>query len=149
VETFRHLIEVRWSDCDANQHVLHSTYAEFCTHTRIEWLRAHGFSFEQFQASAFGPVMFREWTEYYKELKMSERVTVEVRCAGLSHDGSRFRIRHDLYKEDGRLAAAHEVTGAWFDLKTRKLMVPPPELRAIFENLMKSDDFAEIPLKSA
>jgi len=80
---------------------------------------------------------------------MSERVAIELRIAGLSEDGSRFRIRHDLYKEDGRHAAAHEVTGAWFDMKTRKLMQPPAALAEIFRNLTHSDDFAEIPLKSA
>ncbi|WP_414648539.1 acyl-CoA thioesterase, partial [Chitinimonas sp.] len=43
MEVFRHTVEVRWADCDANQHVRHSAYADFCTHARIEWLRLHGF----------------------------------------------------------------------------------------------------------
>ncbi|QNM97902.1 acyl-CoA thioesterase [Chitinimonas koreensis] len=149
MESFSHLVEVRWSDCDANQHVRHNAYADFCTHARIEWLRAHGFGFDQFQKHGFGPVIFKESTEYYKELKMSERVSVVVRIAGLSADGSRFRIRHDLCKEDGRPAALHEISGAWFDLRQRKLMQPPAELLAIFSALDRTEDFAEIPLKQA
>ena len=148
METFRHAVEVRWADCDANQHVRHSAYADFCTHARIEWLRVHGFGFDQFQQHAFGPVIFKEWTEYFKEVKMSERLTVEVKIAALSADGSRFAIRHEIFKEDGRLAARHEVNGAWLDLRQRKLTLPPEALQAIFNNLDRTDDFAEIPLKS-
>ncbi len=149
MENFRHLVEVRWADCDANHHVRHSAYADFCTHARIEWLKAHGFGFEQFQAQAFGPVIFKEWTEYFKEVRMSERLTIEVRIAGLSDDGSRFRIHHDVYKEDGRLAAKHEVSGAWLDLKARKLTLPPTALAEIFSGLARTDDFEIIQTKSA
>ncbi|QDQ24878.1 acyl-CoA thioesterase [Chitinimonas arctica] len=147
--TFRKSLEVRWSDCDANQHVRHSAYADFCTHARIEWLLANGFGFDQFQQHAFGPVIFKEWTEYLKEVKMSERLEIEVRIAALSSDGSRFAIRHDIFKEDGKLAARHEVSGAWLDLRARKLMAPPEQLQAIFAELAHTDDFAEIALKPA
>ncbi|WP_374350636.1 acyl-CoA thioesterase [Chitinimonas sp.] len=149
MESFRHTIEVRWSDCDANQHVRHSAYADFCTHARIEWLRSHGFGFEQFQAHAFGPVIFKEWTEYLKEVKMSERLTIVVAISGLSEDSSRFRIRHDILKEDGRLAARHEVAGAWLDLRARKLMPPPAALATIFAALEHTSDFEQIDSKPA
>ncbi|WP_269530778.1 thioesterase family protein [Chitinimonas sp. BJYL2] len=148
MDSFRHTIEVRWADCDANQHVRHSAYADFCTHARIEWLRSHGFAYDQFQQRAFGPVIFKESTEYYKELKMSERVEIEVRVAALNADGSRFTIRHDLFKQDGRLAARHEINGAWFDLRERKLIPPPAELASIFAELARTDDFSVLESKS-
>ncbi|PHV11822.1 acyl-CoA thioesterase [Chitinimonas sp. BJB300] len=147
MSVFRQPIEVRWVDCDANQHVRHSAYADFCTHARIEWLRASGFGFDQFQQNAFGPVIFKESTEYFKEVRMSERLQIEVRIAALAIDGSRFSIRHEIFKEDGRLAARHEVSGAWLDLCARKLMAPPPALQAIFAELGRTDDFVEVPLK--
>jgi acyl-CoA thioester hydrolase len=149
MEMFRLTVDVRWADCDANQHVRHSAYADFCTHARISWLKAHGFSFEQFQQHAFGPVIFKEWTEYLKEVKMSEQLTIAVFIAGLSDDGSRFRILHEIYKEDGRLAARHEVSGAWFDLRSRKLIAPPAALADIFAQLARTADFEQIPLKPA
>ncbi|NHR08645.1 acyl-CoA thioesterase [Chromobacterium haemolyticum] len=141
MEPFCHPLEVRWSDCDANQHVRHTAYADFCTHARIEWLRGQGFGFEQFQALGFGPVIFKEWTEYFKELRLSERIHVRLAIAGLSQDGKRFCIRHEIYKEDGRLAARHEVSGSWIDLTLRKLTAPPPELSAIFAWAERTDDF--------
>lgn len=147
MESFRQAVDVRWADCDANQHVRHSAYADFCTHARIEWLKAHGFGFEQFQQYGFGPVIFKEWTEYLKEVKMSERLTVAVYVAGLSEDSSRFRILHEIHKEDGRLAARHEVSGAWFDLRSRKLIPPPAALAEIFAQLEHSADFAAIETK--
>lgn len=149
MQAFRQAIEVRWSDCDANQHVRHSAYADFCTHGRIEWLRACGFGYDQFQAHHFGPVIFKEWTEYFKEVKLSERIEIVINLAGISVDGSRFRIRHDIYKADGRLAARHEVSGAWFDLQQRKLIAPPAALSTILGDLSHTDDFEEIALKPA
>ncbi len=148
MENFRHTVEVRWSDCDANQHVRHNAFADFCTHARIEWLRAHGFGYDRFQADRFGPVIFKEWTEYFKEVRMSERVSIEVRIAALSEDGSRFSIRHDLFREDGKPAARHEIHGAWLDLQTRKLTMPPAQLVDIFDKLSRTEDFEIIPLKT-
>ena len=60
---FTKVVEVRWSDIDANQHMRHNAYADLCTHTRMEWLAAAGFGMEAFMAHGFGPVLFRESTE--------------------------------------------------------------------------------------
>jgi acyl-CoA thioester hydrolase len=149
MESFRHTIEVRWADCDANHHVRHSAYADFCTHARIEWLRAHGFGFDQFQAQAFGPVIFKESTEYLKEVKMSERIEIAIRIAALAEDGSRYRIRHDILKQDGKLAARHEISGAWMDLRARKLMLPPAALASLFGALDRTEDFEAVAQQMA
>lgn len=147
MRAFRHEIEVRWADCDANQHVRHSAYADFCTHARIEWLRANGFGFAQFQQQQFGPVIFKESTEYFKEVRMSERLSIALCMAAMADDASRFSIRHDLYRTDGQLAARHEVSGAWLDLVERKLRLPPPALQAVFAGLVHSADFVTIESK--
>jgi acyl-CoA thioester hydrolase len=141
MKTCRHVVEVRWSDCDMNGHVRHNAYADFCTHARIQWLRSQGFGFDTLVEQQFGPVIFKEWTEYVKEAKLSEHVAVVVRMAGLSEDGSRFRIHHEVYREDGRLAARHGIDGAWLNLATRKLMPPPKALADIFADLERTPGF--------
>ena len=143
---FSKIIEVRWSDVDMNHHVRHSAYADFCTHARIEWLAENGFTPEKFAELVFGPVIFKEETEYFKEVKLGERLTIEVEIAGASADNSRFRFRQHIYKQDGRLAARHEVAGAWLDMRERKLIPPPAPLAATLAALDKSEDFEDIPL---
>ena len=84
---------------------------------------------------------FSKSTEYFKELRLSERIHVRLAIAGLSQDSKRFCIRHEIYKEDGRLAARHEISGSWIDLTLRKLTTPPPELGAIFAWAERTEDF--------
>ena len=48
----------------------------------------------------------------------------------------------------GVLAAEIKVYGAWIDLIKRKLTSPPAEFVKIFDELPKTENFKEIPLKS-
>ncbi|MFC4158168.1 acyl-CoA thioesterase [Chitinimonas lacunae] len=134
-------VEVRWADIDANQHMRHSVYADLCTHARIEWLAENGFTFADFAAHAIGPVLFKEQTEYFREVTLGERLDIDVTLAAISADGRRWCIRQHLYKSDQVLAARHEVHGAWLDLKHRRLASPPPELLAVFDALPRTEDF--------
>jgi len=130
---FTKIVEVRWSDIDANQHMRHNAYADLCTHTPA--FRAHG----------FGPVLFRESTEYRREVHLGERITIDVQIAAASPDNSRWKIRQQLFKPDGQLAAIYEVAGAWMDLHARKLIPPPPALAAILADLPRCADFELLP----
>lgn len=141
---FNKTVEVRWSDIDMNRHVRHSAYADFCTHVRVEWLTAMGFPPERFAELGFGPVIFREETEYYREVHLGERITVDVELSGASADNGRFRFRHHVIKPDGQVAATHEILGAWLDLRARKLIVPPPAMAEVLAGLERSPNFSEI-----
>ena len=142
---FTKVVEVRWSDIDANQHMRHNAYADLCTHTRMEWLAAAGFGMDAFMAHGFGPVLFRESTEYRREVHLGERITVDVQVAAASPDNSRWKIRQQLIKPDGKLAAIYEVAGAWMDLRERKLIPPPAALAAILADLPRCADFELLP----
>ena len=143
---FSKVVEVRWADIDANQHMRHSAYADLCTHTRLEWLQAAGFGADEFKRQGFGPVLFRESTDYRREVNLGERLSINVLIAAASPDNSRWHIRQEMRKADGTLAAVYEVAGAWLDLRSRKLIAPPPALAAILAALPRSADFAALPL---
>ncbi|MFD2447394.1 hypothetical protein ACFSQE_02255 [Vogesella fluminis] len=66
--------------------------------------------------------------------------------AAASPDNSRWHIRQEMRKADGTLAAIYDVAGAWLDLRSRKLIAPPPALAAILADLPRSADFAALPL---
>ncbi len=136
--------EVRWQDLDANWHLRNTAYAELGIHTRIKYFTEHGFPIEQFQELGFGPVLFREETRYFREVRSGERVSYTMKLAGFSPDGSHFEIHHDVLTADGVLAAVHRVEGAWMVLAGRKLRLPPVQLRAALESLPRTDDFVEL-----
>jgi acyl-CoA thioester hydrolase len=138
---FEERFAVRWSDLDANRHVRNTIFSELATHTRFRLLEAHGFSQAQFESLRFGPVMVREEIRYRRELVFGEEVTVNVRFAGLSGDGSQWRVQQEVRRADGKQAAVLRIDGAWIHLDSRKLVAPPPALLDLLQALPRTRDF--------
>ena len=81
------------------------------------------------------PVSFR------CHLRLLEPVTVDLVLAGMSEDGTRFRLRNHFLREDGKMAARVTSTGGWLDLDARKLTAPPEALLQALLAMPRSDDF--------
>jgi acyl-CoA thioester hydrolase len=141
MDAYSRELALRWSDADANGHVRHTVYAELAVEARMAFLREAGFGWDRLEASGIGPVLLREELEYRRELRIDEVVRVDLRVAGSSPDGGRWRFRHEITKADGELAAIVTVTGGWIDLRTRRLTHPPPELLAHMAAAPRTDDF--------
>lgn len=139
---FTSTLEVRWSDLDVNWHMRNTAYAEFGTQTRIEYLSSGGFPPARFHELGFGPVIFREESRYLRELGLGDRVRINFLSRGLSEDGSRWALRHEIMNEAGVPAAILELEGGWIDIATRRLRVPPDALRALLEVLPRTDDYS-------
>jgi acyl-CoA thioester hydrolase len=135
---------VRWSDLDANRHLRNTAFSEYATHTRLRMLQVHGFSQQSFETLRFGPVLFREDIRYRREVVFGDHVTVNVLIAGLSPDGSHWRVRQEVRREDGSEAAVLLIDGAWLDLDARRLTVPTPELVDILGRLPRTREFEEL-----
>jgi acyl-CoA thioester hydrolase len=133
---------VRWADCDANAHMRNTAYSEYAIDVRIAFLDEHGFGYEQFVASGFGPVILREEIDYLRELKMNEAVEVDFKQLGISADGSRFRLQHDFTKTNGKPCARIVLDGGWMDMRTRRLAPPPEALARAFEAVPHAEGFA-------
>ena len=132
---------IRWADLDANRHVRNTVFSEFATHTRFRLLEARGFPQERFESLRFGPVMFREEIRYRRELVFGDEATVGVIAAGLSEDGSQWRVHQEVTRADGKQAAVLRIDGAWIDLASRRLIAPPPDLLDLLRGLPRTDDF--------
>lgn len=143
-QAFQEHFTARWADLDANRHLRNTLFSEFATHTRFRLLEAHGFPQAAFHAHRFGPVMFREEIRYRREVRFGDRITVNVLFAGLSADGSQWKVRQEVTREDGRQAAILTIDGAWIHLDTRRLVPPPPDLLEVIQRLPRTRDFEEL-----
>lgn len=143
---FQKTLEVRWSDIDAYQHVTHTSYAQFATHTRVEWMRSIGFSMNHLLSLGYAGVLLKEETEYLREMFLGELVTVELIAAGQSLDYSKWKFLHNIYTSKNKLAAKNIVYGAWINTSTRKISPPPQELIDQIKNLPRCDPFEIIPV---
>lgn len=129
---FEKVIEVRWSDCDANRHMRHTAYSDLCAHTRVCFLSHIGLGEAFTKEHNIGPVLFKEETEYKREVHMGERLTVSVEAGEATGFTKSIQMMQHLYKEDGELAATHRCVVAWMDLSLRKIVQLPEQIRSNF-----------------
>lgn len=87
----------------------------------------------------------KDEVEYFKEVHLQEVITVNYALAGHAPDGSRFLVRHEIFRSDGKLAARVTSAGGWLNLAARKLFAPPPALFAAMNALEKTSDFVVLP----
>lgn len=136
--------QVLWSQIDANVHLRHSAYADFCAQARSNMLNQLGLSLEEFNKRKIGPILFREELNYLREIGLDERIKVSVVITKYNVQNSRFSFRHEIYKENGIKAAVVVVDGAWMNIIERKLTKIPDEWQDILHKIPKSDDYTEI-----
>ncbi|MEA3147546.1 MAG: acyl-CoA thioester hydrolase, partial [Verrucomicrobiota bacterium] len=105
----------------------------------------NGFPISELARLKIGPVAMRDELEYVKEVKLMQELIVTAALAGLSDDGSRWAIRHELMRTDDKLCARVTSTGGWLDLNARKLIVPPQDLLAVTKMLSRTEDFSILP----
>jgi acyl-CoA thioester hydrolase len=141
VERYARTFTVRWADCDANGHVRNTCYSELAIEVRMAFLTEHGFGFGELVRHGVGPVLLREEIDYLRECHLGEALKVDFTSLGLSEDGTRFKLGHDVWKPDGRQAARLVIHGGWMDMKARRLAPPPPALRQIMEQVERAEGF--------
>jgi acyl-CoA thioester hydrolase len=134
-------ISVRWADIDANRHLRHSVYYDFAAAMRMTLLIERGLTSEKLEELQVGPILFREEAIFKREIRLEDKLTIDVQVVKSTNDYSRLSFRHQIIKSDGTLAAIINVDVAWIDLIKRKLTNPPEMVRSIFDGFPKSEDF--------
>jgi acyl-CoA thioester hydrolase len=138
---FERTFHVAWAHLDSNGHMANTAIQDMVIDVRFMYFAEKGFSPEEFVKLRLGPVVRRDEVDYYRELRLLDTVRVNFLLAGISEDVSRFRIRNELYRADGKMAARVTTLGGWFDLAARKLVAPPPLLAEVLHALDRTDDF--------
>jgi acyl-CoA thioester hydrolase len=134
-----------WADMDFNSHMKNTAYLDKTADVRQMFLIEHGFPVEEFLRLKIGPVIMKDELEYFKEVRLQQEITVTYALAGHALDGSRFLLRHEIFRPDGKLSARVTSTGGWLNLADRKLVAPPPALLAAMNSLEKTSDFIVLP----
>lgn len=134
-------VEVRWSDLDPNFHLRHSVYYDWGAYARISFLEEHGLTVAFMAQTHIGPILFREECIFKREIRLGDKVTVNLELIKAREDQSRWSIRHHIYKNDDILSAVLTVDGAWIDTQLRKLSAPPAQVMEVFSNMPRANDF--------
>lgn len=134
-----------WGDMDFNSHMRNTAYLDKAADVRQMFLMENGFPMEEFSRLRIGPVVMKDELEYFKEVGLQQQIVVTYALAGHAEDGSRFLLRHEIFRPDGKLSARVTSAGGWLDLNERRLIAPPPALFAAMNSLERTDDFVSLP----
>ena len=134
-----------WADMDFNSHMKNTAYLDKAADVRQMFLIENGFPVDEFLRLGIGPVVRKDEVEYFREVHLQEKILVTYALAGHAADGSRFLLRHEIFRQDGELSARVTSAGGWLSLTERKLIAPPPALLSAMNLLEKTDDFVVLP----
>src|SRR5688572_3798438 len=140
-------IQIRWADIDQNRHLRHSVYYDYGAMMRMNFLYGEGLTTQKLEDFKIGPIILREEAIFRREIKLEDKITLNVELLKASADFGRWSLRHHFLKEDGALAAVINLDGAWVDLEKRKMAVPNEFIQNVFGQFPKSPEFELIPEK--
>jgi acyl-CoA thioester hydrolase len=132
---------------DFNGHMANTAYLDLAADVRMAFFAEHGFPASEFRRLSLGPVVRRDEVEYFREVGLHDKVTVTYAASAMSADGARFVLENEVWSAAGSRAAVVRSTGGWLDLRARKLVAPPPALLMVLEQVPRTPDFVELPLK--
>ena len=141
MKSFVKEVDIRWSDLDPNAHLRHSVYYDWGAFCRVEFLYEHGLTTATMQQLQFGPILFREECVFKKEIRLGDKVTIDIRLIKARKDFSRWTIEHRIMKSGDTLSAILTVDGAWLDTAKRKLATPPEQVVGVFEKMPVAESF--------
>lgn len=138
---------VRWADCDFNGHMRHSAFNDYAAHMRVSLFTDFGLPMEKLMSLRLGPILFREETKFYKELRLNEAFKVDCEVTAMRHSGKIWTMHHHFYNDQGTMAAELVVDGSWIDLDKRKTATPNKAVLALINTLPRAKDFSWLPDK--
>ena len=130
-----------WGDMDFNSHMRNTAYLDKSGDVRMMFFSENGFPMAEFMRLRIGPVIMKDELEYFKEVGLLDPLRVTLSLVGLADDGSRFLMRNEFYRADGKLAARVTSAGGWLDLSARRLGAPPQGLLQALRSLSRTEDF--------
>ncbi len=127
---FEYELLIRESHLDSYGHVNNATYLTMFEEARWEAITQRGYGFSEVHKTEIGPVVLDVHIKFMKELVLREKIRITMEL--VSYEGKIFKLKQSMIKENGDVASEAMLTGALFDLKNRKLLLPTTEwLRAI------------------
>ncbi|MEU3523975.1 acyl-CoA thioesterase [Streptomyces sp. NPDC038707] len=129
-EPFSVRVTVRGYETDTQGHLNQAVYLNYAEHARWSLLQAAGIGQTRLMGRGVGPVALETTIGFRRELLAGDEV--DVTCAFEWGDGKTFRIRQEIRRTDGTLAAEVTAVAGLMDLTARKLVADP---RAVFKEL--------------
>ncbi|GAA3111637.1 acyl-CoA thioesterase [Streptomyces echinatus] len=125
-EPFSVRVTVRGYETDTQGHLNQAVYLNYAEHARWSLLQEAGISQARLVGRGVGPVALETTIRYRRELLAGDEV--DVTCVFEWGTGKTFRIRQEIRKAGGSLAAEVTAVGGIMNLAERRLVADPREV---------------------
>lgn len=122
---FRYPITIKESYLDTFGHVNNAVYLTLFEEARWDLLTQNGFGMLKIQELGQGPTILEIKLNFYKELRLREDIIIETQI--VSYERKIGKLVQKMIR-NGEVCCQVEIVVGFFDLKTRKLIVPSPEM---------------------
>ena len=122
---YRYSVLVREAHLDTFGHVNNATYLALFEEARWQLVTERGYGLEQVRLHKKGPVILEVNLKFISELHLREQIQITVEP--LSYTKKIAQMKQKMLKADGTVAAEALFTFGFFDLVTRKLILPTQE----------------------
>ncbi|MCC2591347.1 acyl-CoA thioesterase [Chryseobacterium sp. MFBS3-17] len=141
------VMKIRFSDCDPIGHLNNVKYLEYMLNAREDHVEAfYGFTYEEYtRRTGCTWITVQNEIAYLKEVRYNAKVQISSKTLEVRDRISKIEIL--MKSEDGKtIHAVLWMTIIYFNLKTRKSAVHPPETKEKFEKFLvniEETSFAE------
>ncbi len=122
---FRYPVIIKEHHLDIFNHVNNAKYLEIFEEARWEFLHDQGINLSFIQDTGIGPVVLECTIQFLKELKLRQIIWVESQM--ISYEKKIGLMHQHIIDETGELCSKAIMTFGVFDLKKRKLILPPSQ----------------------
>lgn len=131
------VVKVRFSDCDPIGHLNNVKYLEYMLNAREDHVeQGYGFTYEEYtRRTGCTWITIQNEIAYLKEVRYNAKVQITSKTIEISDRLSKVEIL--MKSEDGQ--TVHSIlwlTVIYFDMKTRRAAVQPPETISMFKDFL-------------
>ena len=138
------LVKVRFSDCDPIGHLNNVKYLEYMMNAREDHVESYyGFTYEEYsRKTGCTWITVQNEIAYLREVRFNSKVQISSKTIEVRDRISKVEIL--MKSEDGKtINAVLWITVIYFNMKSRKSEIHPPETRGMFEEFL-----TEVPEKT-
>jgi YbgC/YbaW family acyl-CoA thioester hydrolase len=106
-------------------HVNNAAYLELFEQARWDLISQNGFGINEIIKHQVGPTILEINIKYLKELRAREVIIITVES--VEHGRKVGKLKQQMLRENGEVAAEALITYGLFDMKSRRLIEPTPE----------------------
>ena len=131
------LVKIRFSDCDPIGHLNNVKYIEYMLNAREDHVESfYGFTYEEYtKQTGCTWITIQNEIAYLKEVRYNAKVQITSKTIDVNDRIAKVELL--MKSENGETVhAVLWITVIYFDMKTRRSAVHPPETKAKFEKFL-------------